>query len=1199
MGSPSSSAPCSKTPTPKPKAVTPRLVITPVSSSDSKSFPVSINETQATLPTPMPSSVPIPAQLSPHRDANKAFLLPQGATVPVSPPARSMCSTPISTFSVGADNIAGCGGSASKRGNSNQITNNVMAGIVRSSSAVVTPSSSVELHRPSSNAGSDPASAMVVGAEPAATTPARRTQAIEALQRAVSNVKKSFHDVLPSYDHHSGEEALDESQAGNRMADLVRSVMHAADTIDDEGGNSSLDDESSVDAKSTDPLGQRQRKTDDWRDDNDSIVSSTSFFHSAATLEKASNRVLDTIIAAGHAAQTDEEMRWLFRNSALVSLLDEEDLNRLIARSLRREFTDGEVILDIDAPVQHFYLVVWGEVVVFRVDTVDSERRKLDRTFRSTVHQTLTSHRDSVATARRSGAVSLSMMTPTEEDFDDPANAGYEDDSINSHIASVQPGQVFGVEGCIFGAASRQLFRAGNSSGKTILCLIPYEDIREVLARNPRFAQGVGATITGSVDVFGPIRQFCRFVFSPTSAQNEYLPLWSILESYTRIQNVIHTKLFSKHLDTGAWGYAINRLPENLTSTFCFDLVHALPPFVASRMRVESRAADVRKSTENTAASVRTTRTAISYIRTKERRRCTWHLGMEGKTLVLLRDGFTDLLDFLTMLCVHIMESNKLRGRVQGMVHPPAIDILDEYLRKREAEELEGKYLVADGVSREEEMKRVESILARMPLTREEQSGLLRNWGHNTLLRIYEIMMHREEYNVRVDPSISRKFQTSPFHEWALNLRGCVLEKLGLGRFAALPDNLHVDVVSSNTHCIKNLLCSFCRKYREEILDYVQRKESKRLGRREEWHNVDDMVYAALTGFLQHERPDLKDEYTRNLEESGITVLQDTAMTGLQVDVIPVHRLNYAMIDETIHQSLRAYYEEVVMTDDGDAESGTSFSKIPTWAQVCKPLWRRSSCGSVNKFVTCSAPPEHQNDVPNDSSLTDYSSPSSSAPVRAVNGRLQHHFLINMDFAFGAQAEGICRAIFSAFGKRVRSVSVMGKAGGLQGKRGDIQLASHVLLSKSSLILEDNQDELRNCRNQDLTAQRLGELAGPRVAVHEGKVLTVTGTMLQNTHLLRYYQQVWRCIGTEMEGSYFARVIEDFYRQGIAHPHLTSRFAYYTSDLPLAQSDAENEARRTHRAPASASTLSAPMTPQEGVPPLYAIARGILENILL
>lgn len=849
------------------------------------------------------------------------------------------------------------------------------------------------------------------------------------------------------------------------------------------------------------------------------------------------------------------------------------------------------------------------------------------------------------STGRPSGRRdSLASYGLNVADAQDSGSAESASDSIYTHVATLCPGQVFGIEGCVFNTPSPYIFRAGNSTTKTVISLLPYEQLQPVLARNPRFAQGVGVCITGSMDVFGPIREFCRFVFSPTSAQNEYLPLWSILESYTRIHNVIHTKLFSHQVDTGAWGYAINRLPENLTSTFCFDLVHALPPFVASRMKVEARAADTRKATDSS-ASARSMRTAITYIKTKERRRCTWHLGMEGKTLVLLRDGFTDLLDFLTMLCVHIIESNKLRGRVQGMVHPPAIDVLDEYLRKREQEELDGKYLTPGGITREAEMQRVQQILKRMPLTEEEQAGLVRNWGHNTLLRIYEIMMHREEYNVRIDPSLSMKFQTNPFHEWALNLRGCVLEKLGLDRFSALPDNLYIDVVSSNTHCIKNLLCSFHRKYRKEILDYARRKEGKRLGRPEEWHNVDDMLYAAVTGFLQTERPDLKEEYNRSLEQNGITVLQDTAMTGLQVDVIPVHLLNFDAIDGTIRESLHEYYEELTRQGDGEGESGPSFSQVPTWAQVCKPIWRRSVDGTRSRVPGCVmtngqqgdmatsaaalAPPRHSDDddagefstmallnatnqpSPTNSDGQNPHGGGTSAPAPAAapsvtptghhgsNGRLQRHFLINMDFAFGAQAEGICRVIFSAFGKRIRSVSVMGKAGGLAGKRGDIQLASHVLLSKSSLIIEDNQDELRNCRNQDLTAERLQELAGPRVQVHHGKVLTVTGTMLQNAQLLRYYQQVWRCVGTEMEGSYFARVIEDFYRQGIAHPGLTSRFAYYTSDLPLAQSDAEMEARRTHRAAGGAATLSAPMTPQEGVPPLYAIARGILENVLL
>jgi CRP-like cAMP-binding protein len=1078
-----------------------------------------------------------------------------------------------------------------------------------------------------------------------------RQNALEALQRAVTHVRASIRNDNAAALSSTGEGSED-AQTGNRIARAVRAVMRAAEMIDQEDVESQDEEsEGEVDGEGDDDnrsvattVTRHSHRPVDWRDDNSSIISPSTFFHDSDSVEVCSNRVMEYIIARGHAAQNDGDIKWLYRHSLLTSLLDDEDLNLLVPHSLHREYTAGETILDAGAPVQHVYVVAWGDVDVFRVDSLNSERKAMEGAFRLSSHQSAALRRSSRARSPSHGE-SLSSYGIGQDDGEQVKGSSVSgdgtSDAIYTHVGSLYPGQVFGIEDCVFNSASQYVFRAGSATSKTVLSLLPYHALQPALARNPRFAQGVGTCIVGSMDVFGPIREFCRYVFSPTSAQNEYLPLWSILESYTRIQNVIHTKLFSHTVDTGAWGYALNRLPDNVTSTFCFDLVHSLPPFVASRMRVEARAADTRKATD-VSASTRTTRTAITYIRTKERRRCTWHLGMEGKTLVLLRDGFTDLLDFLTMLCVHIIESNKLRGRVQGMVHPPAIDILDEYLRQREQEELDGKYLTPEGISRDAEMMRVQNILKRMPLTAEEQAGLLRNWGHNCLLRIYEIMMHREEYNVRVDPSLSMKFQTNPFHEWALNLRGCVLEKLGLDRFSALPDNLYIDVVSSNTHCIKNLLCSFNRKYRKEILDYVRRKEGKRLGQPEEWHNVDDALYASLNGFLQNERPDLRDEYNRNLEENGITVLEDTAMTGLQVDVIPVHLLNFDMIDETIRESLHEYYEEVMKMGEPDGESGASFSKVPTWAQVCKPIWRRgsdmmhsavpgymkpfgegdiSASNAVHPAHAASNGAErsntaHSNNNNNSSSNnnrnsspvteTNPSTPSGGNSPQASptgrhgkNGRLQHHFIINMDFAFGAQAEGICRVIFSAFGKRIRSVSVMGKAGGLTGKRGDIQLASHVLLSKSSLILEDNQDELRNCRNQDLTAERLRELAGPKVAVHHGKVLTVTGTMLQNVHLLRYYQQVWRCVGTEMEGSYFARVIEDFYRQGIAHSGLISRFAYYTSDLPLSQSDAELETRLKHKSAASAATLSAPMTPQEGVPPLYAIARGILENILL
>lgn len=419
----------------------------------------------------------------------------------------------------------------------------------------------------------------------------------------------------------------------------------------------------------------------------------------------------------------------------------------------------------------------------------------------------------------------------------------------------------------------------------------------------------------------------------------------------------------------------------------------------------------------------------------------------------------------------------------------------------------------------------------------------------------------------------------------------------------------------------------------------------------------DDLVYAALSDYVKQASEEVRAEYYDSIESGGITILQDTAMTGLQVDVIPVSRLDLDDIDAVVRRSLRQTVvtaeRESGATKEEETSGGRRAQKAADplthrqdgtranynhnhtsnhahkhkhhshrhndanavswsnhaedelreesysawWDELHKPL---TPAATASPLTAASSPT--QSSTSNDNHHTmDTKRHDKDAHVDARNKprRLARHFIINMDFAFGAQAAGICRAVFSVFGRSIRSVSVMGKAGGLKGKRGDIQLASYVLLSKSSLIVEDNQDEMRPCRNQDLTVARLCELGGPQIEVHHGNVLTVTGTMLQNAPLLRYYRSIWHCVGAEMEGSYFARVIEDFYRQGIAHPDLKTRFAYYTSDLPLAKDDAIMAARQGRRDQGCTKTLSASLTPMEGVPPLYAIARSIIEKVLL
>jgi hypothetical protein len=173
--------------------------------------------------------------------------------------------------------------------------------------------------------------------------------------------------------------------------------------------------------------------------------------------------------------------------------------------------------------------------------------------------------------------------------------------------------------------------------------------------------------------------------------------------------------------------------------------------------------------------------------------------------------------------------------------------------------------------------------------------------------------------------------------------------------------------------------------------------------------------------------------------------------------------------------------------------------------------------------------------------------------------------IVNIDYAFGEQAEYVIRSLLTLYGENIRSVNFLGKAGALVGNRGDILAPTAFIEQHSDLF-------------QPLPAQQVpGE-----VAVHHGPMLTVDGTLLQNRQMLNFYRQIWNVIGIEMEGTHYYREILESRQLGVIRPEVQFRFLYYVSDLPLETS----------------ATLTAPLRASEGVPPLYSITRHILNQII-
>ncbi|WP_375241553.1 hypothetical protein [Lacinutrix sp.] len=186
--------------------------------------------------------------------------------------------------------------------------------------------------------------------------------------------------------------------------------------------------------------------------------------------------------------------------------------------------------------------------------------------------------------------------------------------------------------------------------------------------------------------------------------------------------------------------------------------------------------------------------------------------------------------------------------------------------------------------------------------------------------------------------------------------------------------------------------------------------------------------------------------------------------------------------------------------------------------------------------------------------------------------------LFVMDYAFGEQAYETIDEFLKPYGNQkdkthlnVESISIMGKAGILEGGKGDIMIPS-------AHIFEGTADNYPF--KNELTKE---DLEGEGVTVYDGSMITVLGTSLQNKDILKFFfTSTWNVIGLEMEGAHYQKAIQaaSKVRRSI-NPDVKVRYAYYASDNPLE----------------TGSTLASGGLGTSGVKPTYLITRKILQQI--
>ncbi|MGB5820723.1 MAG: hypothetical protein WBG90_14655, partial [Saonia sp.] len=184
-----------------------------------------------------------------------------------------------------------------------------------------------------------------------------------------------------------------------------------------------------------------------------------------------------------------------------------------------------------------------------------------------------------------------------------------------------------------------------------------------------------------------------------------------------------------------------------------------------------------------------------------------------------------------------------------------------------------------------------------------------------------------------------------------------------------------------------------------------------------------------------------------------------------------------------------------------------------------------------------------------------------------------------MDYAFGEQAYETIDEFLKPYKIKkkekifmdVASISIMGKAGILEGGKGDLMIPS-------AHIFEGTADNYPF--KNELCAK---DFEGNGLKVMEGTMVTVLGTSLQNKDILKFFHQsTWNVIGLEMEGVHYQKAIQSAskIRKSIRED-VKVRYAYYASDNPLE----------------TGSTLASGGLGTTGVKPTYLITDKILKQI--
>ena len=598
----------------------------------------------------------------------------------------------------------------------------------------------------------------------------------------------------------------------------------------------------------------------------------------------------------------------------------------------------------------------------------------------------------------------------------------------------------FGYDGPIF----QKRFSTVLVEKNTVLGIIQQKDFVDIIKPFSKFATFISRNIRYKDKVLDDLNNFKNYVLS--SIDKGPIDMAKLLDLYKKINSCLHPKAFTESLDIGAWSYALNRLPECVIETYIFILINKPP-------RLLSLSDDVAKM-------------RMPRMITNARNRDIYRY-LDGKNVIIVREMETDVLDFISNICIHIIESTKLRKYISSPITLKKIhEVKDNF------EDTINVLMNTTGIFLDDhEIKSLKSF-----------------FGNNFADKLINLCLNYQDISITI--SKESMYDKDPVENWIQNLWDITKALLNVNSSVDEIDDLIVDIIQGSKKTLLNCISPHMYMIKDEILSWAQ--ENKILLKTKIFLNEIDRL-VAYSFYFYNAHPERAKEKEIMEKEHGIVTIEKTFSTGVKVLLINVNKLSQKYFDPNIN----------------------------------------------------------------------------------IKSKSKNHLIIHIGYTFGAQSHQIIKPLLMLFGSKSHSMNIIGKAGGLQGERSDILIASKIFYDKT----------------HDLSAINFGDIdledlkKRTKSNIHLGPMLTIAGTILQNSDLLNYYKHVMGCIGLEMEGYYFAREIENSIKHGLIKEDFITRCFYYASDLPLDPNQ-------------NLSQEGSNVSWDEGIGSMNAIQRYILSEIL-